>query len=140
MTQNYQPPVPPIGLPVQWFPHANPDETPSSATVLAHSNNQTVALSIIPRSGQAVRMAGIRYIEDPQLAKGDQQSRNSRGAWGFVPGLLVAESEEIRQAHLKIRMLFVEERKSATEIAAELGGDWTHQRVNAHLRKEKLRE
>lgn len=135
MPEPYESPQPPPSLPVQWFHHANPDETPCAAKVLGNVNEVGVKLMVIPLRGPARTITGVRHLRDPFFKTCGEDFRNSRGAWDFIPGLVIATN----MAEDKKQILALHEQgKKATEIAEELGENWSYQKVNAFLRKHDL--
>ncbi len=133
----YKAPIPSVGLPVQWFPHHNPDETPFAALVISAPNSVAIKVAYIPPQGGARNINGVRYIEDPFFKTCGEQYDDKRGAWGFVPGLATAQPEDLTAAHGRIKELHGEG-MAAPKIAEELGGEWNHQKVNGFLRRENL--
>lgn len=133
----YRAPQPPIGLPVQWFAHADPDEPPQSALVTQISNNSTVKLAILPASGPALGRTGIRHIADPYFKTAEKQVKVSRGAWGFIPGLEVKDALPLQEMQRQIRNAHTEG-KSPAEIAKLLGPPWNHDKIVGYLRRQGL--
>jgi hypothetical protein len=137
MAENYVPPQPQIGTPVQWFAHADGKETPSAAQIVSISNLTAVNLLIKPPRGGFVPKHGVRYLFDPFLKTCEQDFRNAHGAWDFIPGLVACEPPEVTALHRKIRQLHAEGQRPA-KIATELGGNWTQSTVAEYLQRQGL--
>lgn len=123
-----------VGTPVQWFPHADPNERPHGAKVLAVENATSLCLAVFPVHGQAAKVAAVRHLHDPHFQTCTQEYKNAHGAWGLIRSLMPRQ-ERIEDDERRIIELH-KEGKSAKEIGAGLG--WSWQRVVAFLRKQEL--
>ena len=92
----YTPPRPPIGLPVQWFPHGNVNTTPFAAVITETTDRGIVSLTIYrPNGGTPFSKRGCWYMHDPAIAKRDRGIVSEGGVWGYIPGTAALDINEM---------------------------------------------
>lgn len=132
-------PQAPVGMPVQWFPTADPNEQPHAATVIQVQPAGSLSLSVLLGSGRILRRTGVKHIEDPSLQRMSVEMRANRGAWGFIP--LIARTpvpQNVAEQEQLILTLHAEGKPMA-HIVRELGNPWTPPKINAVLHRHGIK-
>lgn len=78
-------PVPPIGTPIQWFPHGQRTKDPLPALVFKTTDRGTISVLFIQPSGIIGYRETVWHVDDPTLARQGYPSRSISGCWDYLP-------------------------------------------------------
>ena len=128
---------PPVGLPVQWFPNANPRETPWPARIAQTEGRDRLAVSAESPNGTIRRVIDdCPHMSDPKLVTQRlPRGVHTPGAWDFLPmkSMVPAEYQHIDTTRYLIVRLNQQQNLNAFQIAQVLRNGWTEDRVQEVL-------
>lgn len=134
---DYRPPQIHVGMWLYWYHGANAAQQPFAALVVSVAD-KSVDLQVWDHRGRTFHKPAVRHVNDPHL-RVRLSVAEEFGGWTHSPesrllaDLLPDTSQPTDDQ--KIALKLVAEGLDASAVAAEMGGDWTHQKVSSMKRK-----
>lgn len=144
----YNPPQPYLGQVLLWYAHADVKNEPIPGLCNSVDGNGIVSIALLKKNHATVEAkVGVRHVTDPHHKKMTEATQ-VRGGWDFTEGYKLEQGLPIEPTADEALVLkhFDQLTSDGTEFTAsdiaakvtdETKKSWSHQRVNAVLRKFK---